>query len=274
MANSMRRSVARKPADWRKSMGLHPDFPLFIHGDKSRPDRLRWAKKVRGKLHYFGKLANDPKGQAALEEWDRVKESLLAGRQPRPKANGINIGDLCDKFLVAKDALVSTGEITEQTRRDYKKVTDRLVKHFGESRVAIDLTPDDFAGLRTSFTKTNGIVSLANFIQRVRIVFKFGYDSELVPHPVKFGPMFKRPSKKAIRVQRAKSAPKLFTAAEVKALIDRAGVQMKAMILLAINGACGNNDCALLEFRHLDLDRGWLDYPRVKTGTARRRGEA
>ena len=45
-------SKARKP---------RPDFPLFPHATG------RWAKKVRGRLVYFGKVDGDPKGEAALE---------------------------------------------------------------------------------------------------------------------------------------------------------------------------------------------------------------
>jgi hypothetical protein len=44
--------------------------------------------------------------------------------------------------------------------------------------------------------------------------------------------------------------------------------QLRAMILLGINCGLGNSDCAGLSHSHLDLERGWLDYPRVKTGFA------
>jgi hypothetical protein len=39
------------------------DFPLFPHA------RGYWAKKVRGRFCYFGKVADDPKGEAALHLW-------------------------------------------------------------------------------------------------------------------------------------------------------------------------------------------------------------
>jgi integrase len=257
------RGKAPKP-DWRKRLGVHPDFPLFPHSAGY------WAKKVRGKLYYFGKVADDPKGQAALLEWDRVKEARLSGREPRAKVDGVTVSELCDRFLQAKEQLVASKEITLKTWSDYKRVTDRVVKHFGKGRVVADLTADDFAGLRAEFSKSNGPVSLGNFIQRVRVAFKYAYDADLIPEPVKYGPMFKRPSKKALRIQRSKTAAKLFTADDVRLLIDGATPQLKAMILLAVNAGLGNNDCATLERRHLDLESGWLDFARAKTDTMRR----
>ena len=45
---------------------------------------------------------------------------------------------------------------------------------------------------------------------------------------------------------------------------------MKAMVLLGINCGFGNSDCGNLPTVALDLDGGWLDYPRPKTGILRR----
>jgi integrase len=53
-------------------------------------------------------------------------------------------------------------------------------------------------------------------------------------------------------------------------MIDAATPSLRAMVLLGINAGMGNADCATLPLSALDLDKGWLDYPRPKTGVARR----
>ena len=49
-------------------------------------------------------------------------------------------------------------------------------------------------------------------------------------------------------------------------MIDSAGVPLKAMLLLGINCGMGQSDIANLPKSHVDLERGWLDSPRRKTG--------
>ena len=81
----------------------HPDFPLFAHAAGV------WAKKIRGKLHYFGPWS-DPDG--ALQRYLDQKDDLLAGRTPRAKSDGLTIRDLINRFLTSKQHLWDAGEIT------------------------------------------------------------------------------------------------------------------------------------------------------------------
>jgi integrase len=100
----------------------------------------------------------------------------------------------------------------------------------------------------------------------VRCVFKHAFDAGLIDRPIRFGPGFKRPSKKTIRLQRAKQGAKLLSAAEIRSLLSAASVQLRAMILLGVNCGFGNADCATLPRSVVDLEAGLIDYARPKTG--------
>jgi integrase len=239
-----------------------------------------WAKKIRGKLHYFGPW-NDPDG--ALQKYLEQKDDLHAGRTPRPDPTALTAKDLVNAFLNAKQALVETGELSRLTWGDYKTACDEIVAAFGRNRLLADIAPEDFAGLRRQLARKWGPQRLGKTIQFVRCVFKYAYDAALIDRPVRFGPEFKRPSKKVLRLHRAKQGPKLFTVDEMRALVEGALVvgeqgpklerpspQLKAMILLGINCGFGNSDCGTLPTTALDLDRGWVTFPRPKTGIDRR----
>lgn len=260
MANSSSGSTARKP---------RRDFPLWIHrGAGPTPDR--WAKKVRGKTHYFGNVANDPEGKAALELWLEQRDDLLAGRTPRVKGDGLTVADMANRFLTAKAHSRDCGEITPRTWAEYKLTVDRVVEQFGRTRLVCDLASDDFEALRATFAKTRGPEALGNEVQRTRALFKYAYDAGLIEHPMRYGPQFKRPSKKVMRIARAKAGSKMFEAADVLALLAKAGPELRAMILLGVNCGFGNNDCATLPMSAVDLDRKVISFPRPKTGIDRR----
>src|SRR5919204_4857245 len=117
-----------------------PDFPLFPHATR------RWAKKIRGQLHYFGSW-DDPDG--ALRRYNEQKDALHAGRKPRPDPEGgLTIKQLCNDFLNAKQALIVSGELSRRTWQDYKEVCDRIVSTLGKGRLVEDLDPADFSKLR------------------------------------------------------------------------------------------------------------------------------
>jgi integrase len=62
----------------------------------------------------------------------------------------------------------------------------------------------------------------------------------------------------------------MLEASQLRRLLDAAGVPFKAMILLGVNCGFGNHDIATLPLSALDLEGGWMDFPRPKTGIPRR----
>ena len=178
--------------------------------------------------------------------------------------------DLLNRFLTAKRLLVGTNELTPRTFADYHAACERIANAFGKTRLVSDLATDDFEDLRASLSKGWGPVALGNEIQRVRVVFKYAYDAGLIDRPVRFGPGFKRPSRKVLRLERAKKGPRMFEAADLKNIVEAAANPLKAMILLGVNCGFGNADVANLPTKALDLTLGWVDYPRPKTGIPRR----
>jgi integrase len=172
--------------------------------------------------------------------------------------------------LNAKQELVNGGELSPRTFVDYKDACDEVIAAFGKGRLVADLSPSDFASLRNGLAKKWGLHRLAKTLQCVRCLFKFAYDTELVERPVRFGPGFKKPSKKTFRLHRAAQGQKLFTPEEIHRILAAANPQLKAMVLLGLNCGYGNADVGTLPISALDLDAGWADFSRPKTGMPRR----
>src|SRR5215471_21869534 len=89
----------------------YADYPLFAHAAGV------WAKKIRGKLHYFGPWS-DPDG--ALAKYLAEKDALHAGRKPRADPEAVTIKDLVNQFLNAKQARVDESQLSPLTWGDYK----------------------------------------------------------------------------------------------------------------------------------------------------------
>ncbi len=240
----------------------YPDFPLFPHNNG------QWARKIKGKLYCFGVWA-DP--DAALRKYQEQRDDLYAGRIPRERnRNGLRMVDAVNAFLTAKDIEVQSGELAQRSWNDYKQTAARVLDAFGRPRVVEDLRPEDFETFKAVLAKGRNLTTIGNEIQRVRCLFKYLWDADLIPSPVKFGPSFKRPDKKSRRRLRNQRQTLAFAAGEVRQMIDAATPNLKAMILLAMNTAMGNNDLAMLPVHKLDLERGWHSFGRPKTGVERR----
>jgi integrase len=256
MAHPSTRSGKTKPPK------PYPEFPLFPHATK------RWAKKIRGKLHYFGPWTD---WQGALRRYLDEKDALYAGRTPGPRSEGgPTIRELLNRFLGAKERLVEAGELTPRSFMDYQRTCDAIRDELGLDRLVANLTAEDFERFRSRLAKRCGPVRHGNEVQRVRSTFKYALDSGLIEKPVRFGPDFRKPSRRVLRKARHASGERMFECEELRRLIDFVGMPLKAMVLLGINCAFGNNDCATLSVTTLDLDSGWVRFPRPKTGIDRR----
>jgi integrase len=127
----------------------------------------------------------------------------------------------------------------------------------------------------------------------IRTVFRYAMDNGHLDRPVRFGSQFRKPGKAVLRKHKAAGDKKLFTAEELRLILDAlageeitipggnksgkpapikvgANPQLRAAVLLGINAGLGNTDISELQFANVDLATGWLDFPRSKTGLPRR----
>lgn len=261
-----RKSTASEAAS--KPQKPFPDFPLFPHPFG------KWCKKVKGRLVYFTHWEQDPRGDDALRIWNAEKDEIYeTGRRARTRGDGPTVADAINGFLLAKELAVETGEISARHFCDLKTSGKRTAQVLGRDRLLSELRPDDFRKLKLAIAKTRkSLATLANEITLARAPFLWAYKNDLIDKPIKFGTEFVRPPKGKLRAERNKSRGNgwTFEPSEIHALITAAGVHIKAMIHLAIQAGFGPSDVCNLPLSAVDLSRGWIDFPRPKTGISRR----
>ncbi len=118
MTQSTRSVSKNKPAK------PSPDFPLFPHATG------RWAKKIRGKLHYLEPWAD---ADRALQKYLEQKHGLHAGRTPRVTDDRLTVRDLLNRFLPSKRHFVA--------RQDHGADVGRLLRHLQAGRRGVWIKP-------------------------------------------------------------------------------------------------------------------------------------
>jgi integrase len=229
-----------------------PDFPLYAHGSG------KWAKKIGGKLWYFGRW-EDPAG--ALGEY-RAKATI---KEIDNVSIHLTVKDACNLFLAAKDAQVQANELSSRSFTEYRQTCRRVVAHFGELSAVVGLTASDFSGYREARQAHLNLVAVGNEITRVRTLFKWLWESRLIAEAMHYGPDFRRARAKALRRHKRLQGKKLFTRQHVRVLFDECGTHLQAMVLLGINCGFGPTDCGSLPIEAVDLEAGVITYPRPKT---------
>lgn len=69
--------------------------------------------------------------------------------------------------------------------------------------------------------------------------------------------------------RRPRKGSRVFSVVHVEAILAGSSGQLRAMVLLGINGGFGNTDCSERHQRDVDLDLGMIDCHRTKTGIKR-----
>jgi hypothetical protein len=232
-----------------------------------------WIKKINGEVRWICSKSVAPTAADA----DRVYEEKFADLwRPRPALpateRSLYVRDLANLFVDHQARRLASGQITQVSYKEYEDACADFVLSVGDVRV-LELTPGDFAAARSEFAKRFTVHRLGKWIILVRSMFRWSQG-----HPIRlpapdYGEAFDMPTKRQVRLHRAKvlsKGPQVFTPEECCLLVDMADGAMKAVVLLALNGAMGPHDLCELPWRLIDIKRGWLDYARRKTGIHRR----
>ncbi len=241
----------------------YPTFPLTPRTDG------RFQKKIRGTTYYFGRGFD---ADVALQEFQEVRDDLEAGRVPRKQLNDTRLAvrDLVNRFLSDKQIAMDNSELSPLTFQAYHAECSRMIIVLGRNQPVESLAIEDFRRYRLYLSKRLGLLALGVAINRIRTIFKYAYTNDMIDRPVRFGQVFNAPTKVALRKDKQKRPPRVLEADEIQALLDTTNIQMRAIILLALNAGYGNSDIATLPMRALDLKGGWVTYPRPKTAVERR----
>ncbi len=236
----------------------YPDFPLFPHASG------RWAKKIRGKLHYFGPWRD---WQAALDRFLEEKDYLYSGRKPPAKGTPgrPTLGYAVNQFLAAKERAVASGDLVVITFQAYSYSMKAMLQELDPDIILDSLVPADWYRLRSALGATRKPNTMGNVLQHLRTFCTFCYRTRLIDSPLNTGDALRRPPAKVIRRQRHEIGPRDLQARDIRKIVKAADSPMDAIILLAINTGFGNTDCMLLEKSALDLRAGMVHWPRVKT---------
>jgi hypothetical protein len=234
------------------------DFPLTPHSSG------KWCKTIRGKVYYFGRIDEPDK---ALREYLAKRDYLLAGIDP-PSETGHTVHEVLDRFLADRKEDIRLGELSQVTWDDYRYNCNLILQRYDPDVVVESMGPKHFSDLRLKLIEGVGATTAANRIRMAKIALR--HIEQMSDFKINFGKSLKEPSARTKRKNKFEAGKKLHTSLEIRAAVEAANPDMKAMLLLGINCAFGNSDCARLVYGHLDLDKGWHDYHREKTFIARR----
>lgn len=225
-----------------------------------------WAKKIRGKVHYFGTVYDD-----SIREYLRQKPYLEAG--VAPPLDQCTVATLLNSFLSHRKEKLDSGNLSQRTYDDYLEVCKLIAGSISKHNAISILSVEHFEAVRRGLAKGKNkkTISPKRFDIRLgyaRTIFRFAsIDNRFVDRQLPFQSALASVSDNELRRHRQASPKRAMTANEINKAIKVSDPSFKAIILLGINGALNNSDIrTLLRDKAIDaIQTGLLEYPRAKT---------
>jgi integrase len=229
----------------------------------------RFQKRINGDLYYFTGTRDE-----ALAKYNAIRDDLYAGRAPRIAEEAmprITLKDVTNRCLRQKEHDRDSGRISAGWFDDFKVA----VLRFGNFRVGgvkmlqrpwHELGAGDFGEYARHLHAKYGPHAYNRERSCVAAMFNMALEFGWIAKPIKLGRAF---PKRTPGDARGSRKDWLLTVPILKALYGKAGPQMRAMILLGLNGGFGPGDCAELPCGAVEIPSKRIHFNRPKNGIPR-----
>jgi integrase len=251
----------------------------------------QWYKQHNKRRYYFGPWA--PVTAPVDEQrklWDEAVKDFnwrwtdIASGKPDPKfttvtsPDRVTLDELGNVLLKGRLERKQAGKIQGLTYRDVRNAVKFMLDFTGDQgqlfrhRAAAHVPPDEWRRFRNHLEASYGPDVQNRWVRSVyRSIFNLAQEKYKVA--LNCGGALDLVPRSAIRNERRQQdrmcGPKLFPREQVPLILEACPAPLDAMFLLSINCGFGASDCASLTLNALNLDEGYFEFDRVKTGVMR-----
>lgn len=254
--------------------------PPYLHASG------QYVKKIKGKWYYYG-----ADKEAALAEWNKQQSYIALDIAPQSRNTSPTLAELGNVYADFLRRQQIADALSSRTAAEYTRSIGRLIDIAGPDSRVVDWRPIDFGALKEKLSepvrvakdskryggrtvKRRAASTVAIDIRNLRVFLNWCYEQEHIDKPPRYGKEFSPVGRKVARKQRRLAGRKDMSSDDIKAILSKCKPVMKAIVLLGINGAVGNQDIADIRLDNLPKFRkgreAWIDLPRGKTGAPRR----
>lgn len=223
-----------------------------------------WYKRVAGDVRWVCSDRAAPTGDDADAIFEERFREL---NQPAKSSSDMTVEEMFEQIVARRLESVQNKRLSMRTVRDYADAGARFVEVVGNVHASRTL-PRHFSAFARAIERYSPHRQ-SKLAILVKTTFRWAANSGFIPDVPDFGPDLRGASKAEFRRHKAKRGPMLYSRDEVKKLLEHSAGQLKAMILLALNGGLGNTDLSDIPKTAIDKNAGVLRFARGKTGIER-----